>query len=237
MGGGSLQWRSPESFDPKIFNLEDSPPTKSSDCYSFRMVIYEVLSGQLPFFGFGRYAVVLKVLSGERPKRPRGEERWRFTVEVWSLLQRCWEPTPGHRPKAGDILDSLVEVSVSVGSAAQIQLQMPGTEGNPNQNIISPSAYPPLDLLNDDDDHRAPGIIRERVDLDPLRRAALFGVISVARWALAFRASFYTVFGWADDQTVLDPVFVLFLLSLSFPHLLIVLIWRRLCLAFHILFV
>ena len=73
--------------------------------------------------------------------------------------------------------------------------------------------------------------------LDRLGRAALFGVPSVARWALAFRASFYTIFGWADDQTELDPVFVLFMISLSFPHLLIILLWRRLCIAFHILIV
>jgi len=34
---------SPELLDPDKFGLEDSRPTKESDCYALGMVIYEVL--------------------------------------------------------------------------------------------------------------------------------------------------------------------------------------------------
>ena len=62
----------PELLLPEKFDLKHSRPTKLSDCYAFGMVIYEVLSGEVPFRHYGRYVVVAKVLEGERPERPRG---------------------------------------------------------------------------------------------------------------------------------------------------------------------
>ena len=50
--------------------LEDNRPTKESDRYALGMVILEVLSGQVPFVGDSDFAVVRKVIDGDRPKRP-----------------------------------------------------------------------------------------------------------------------------------------------------------------------
>jgi serine/threonine protein kinase len=47
--GGTPQWMSPELLDPKGFGLKDGRPTEHSDCYALGMLIYEVLSGQIPF--------------------------------------------------------------------------------------------------------------------------------------------------------------------------------------------
>ena len=104
---------SPELFDPEAFNLKDSRQTKYSDCYALGMVIYEVLSGQLPFFRHHGYAVVVKILKGERPGRPQGVEgRW-FTDEIWSTLEHCWKPNPGDRPSIKWVLHCLEEGSRS----------------------------------------------------------------------------------------------------------------------------
>ena len=98
---------SPELFDPEEFDLEDDRPTKSSDCYALGMVIYEVLSGQKPFFGCGRYVVIAKVLNGKRPVRPQGVDgRW-FTDDVWNISERCWSGSPGERPRVEDVLRCL----------------------------------------------------------------------------------------------------------------------------------
>lgn len=180
---------SPELFDPDEFNIMDSRPTKCSDCYAFGMVIYEVLSGQIPFSKCHDYAVVAKVLKGKRPVRPQGAEgRW-FTDGIWSILECCWMPIPGYRPKIEDVLPRLevlrswtpppaqiiadptagtpptwdpesTEESVDECEVASPQpLQQLRLEGNTNENIICPSAYRPLGLPND-----APGktLLRRR---------------------------------------------------------------------------
>ena len=111
MHGGTYRWMSPELFYPENFGLTDSRPTKHSDCYALGMVMYEVLSGRVPFPRHNICAVVAKVSRGERPGRPRGAERRWFTDEVWGVLQRCWAPRRDHRPKIGDVLRCLEEAS------------------------------------------------------------------------------------------------------------------------------
>jgi serine/threonine protein kinase len=71
---GTHRWMSPELLDPERFRLEHSRPTKPSDCYALGMVVYEVLSGNVPFYRCGRYAVAARILEGERPERPQGTE-------------------------------------------------------------------------------------------------------------------------------------------------------------------
>jgi len=68
------------------------------------MVIYEVLSEQVPFAPRDGTAVVSKVMDGERPERPRGREGARFTDDLWRMLEGCWKPQPEDRPSAEDVL-------------------------------------------------------------------------------------------------------------------------------------
>ena len=102
---------SPELFDPERFGLKTGCPTKRSDCYALGMLIYEVLSGKIPFSRHHGYAVVVKILKGERPGRPRGAIGTRFTNEVWDILESCWEHTPRNRPRIGDVLQRLENAS------------------------------------------------------------------------------------------------------------------------------
>ena len=103
---------SPELFDPERFGVEDNRRTKSSDCYAFGMAVYEVLTGQVPFYLLGSYPAVAKVLRGERPERPRGAEGKWFTDDVWGLLGRCWEPKPHDRPDMEVVLRYLGGASI-----------------------------------------------------------------------------------------------------------------------------
>jgi serine/threonine protein kinase len=83
VGGGINRWTSPELIDPERFGLQERRPTKESDRYALGMVIYEVLSGQVPFAPYEVSAAVVKIAEGERPKRPRGEEGRLFTDDIW----------------------------------------------------------------------------------------------------------------------------------------------------------
>ena len=103
---------SPELLDPEIQNPRQ---TKRSDCYALGMVIYEVLSGHVPFPRYSTRVVAARVLRGERPERPQGTEGNLPTAvgEVWEVLERCWKPQPGNRPSIEDVLQCLEKVSRS----------------------------------------------------------------------------------------------------------------------------
>ena len=93
----TAQWTSPELLIPDKFGLSESQPTKTSDVYALGMVIYEVLSGQTPFAQYSNLAIVQKILDGERPGRPQGEQGVWFTDDIWGILEHCWEPQPSDR--------------------------------------------------------------------------------------------------------------------------------------------
>jgi len=101
---GIIRWMSPELLNPDKFGLKESRPTKESDCYALGMVIYEVLSGQTPFAPCTGFAIIWKVLQGQRPGRPQGEEGKLFTNAIWGALELSWKPQPGDRISAKDIL-------------------------------------------------------------------------------------------------------------------------------------
>jgi serine/threonine protein kinase len=110
--GGTTRWMSPELLHPEHFGLNDGqPPTKESDCYALGMVIYEVLSGEVPFAQIKEVIVMWKVICGERPRRPGGVEgRW-FTDDLWDMLGLCWEAQTKSRPSIEAVLEYLRHIS------------------------------------------------------------------------------------------------------------------------------
>jgi serine/threonine protein kinase len=106
--GGSARWMSPELIDPQQFGLQHSRPTESSDCYALGMVIYETISGNMPFHEDADLTVFVKVLQGKRP--PRGGK---FKKDLWRMLELCWESQPSSRPSIGDVLRCLETYSNS----------------------------------------------------------------------------------------------------------------------------
>ena len=111
--GGTWRWMSPELFDPESFGLNADCPTKRSDCCALGMLIYEVLSEEVPFSRYSRYPVVVKILRGERPGRPEGKIGKWFTNEVWDVLESCWKHIPKDRPRIGVVLQCLENASKS----------------------------------------------------------------------------------------------------------------------------
>jgi len=89
----------PERIAPQRFGFKDGRPTKPSDCYALGMVIYETVSGNLPFHKHADLVVLMKVVEGVRPTRGG-----RFTESLWDVLERCWEPEPNNRPSVEDVL-------------------------------------------------------------------------------------------------------------------------------------
>ena len=119
---GTIRWMGPELFQPEKFGLTGRRRTKSSDCYALGMVIYEVLSGKVPFYHCGDVAAVRRILNGDRPERPKEGGPW-FTDDIWNLLECCWEPMPDDRPSVEDVLHRLVETPMP--SLAQMKASPP----------------------------------------------------------------------------------------------------------------
>jgi len=106
--GGTFRWMGPELLDPESFGLGGVRPTKASDCYALGMVIYEVLSGQEPFGHLGNHVLIRRILDGERPGRPQGEEGILFTDSIWGVLELCWRSQPHDRISVTGVLSCLV---------------------------------------------------------------------------------------------------------------------------------
>ena len=100
---------SPERFGLSIL-LDDHFPWKESDCYSLGMVIYEVLSGQQPFFQRSDADAMRHILNGGRPRKPHGPMRQLFTGDICEILEHCWKHQPSERISAKDVLQRLEKI-------------------------------------------------------------------------------------------------------------------------------
>ena len=110
---GTTRWMSPELLDPNRFNLGGGRPTKDSDCYALGMVILEVLSGKPPFQNCNGLIVMKKIVDGEHPGRPQGEEGVWFTDNLWEILEQCWSSQPERRPTIDTVLQCLKHGSMA----------------------------------------------------------------------------------------------------------------------------
>jgi len=116
---------SPERIAPDRFGFKNSRPTISSDCYSLGMVIYETISGNLPFHKDTDPAVFMKIVEGKHPPRGVG-----FAGGLWGMLERCWASRPCDRPSIEDVLLCLEMTS----------------------NSSDPPSPRPIEGVDDDDD-------------------------------------------------------------------------------------
>jgi len=139
--------------------LENSRPTKSSDCYALAMVVYETITGHLPFHEHADLTVFVKVLKDMRPPREPG-----FADSLWETLELCWAPQPSARPNIEDVLCCLECVSRS------LEQPSPRINGGMNRGDdwdsmgdsrgTSPRSIPSASF-------RAPGLSRSPVSILP----------------------------------------------------------------------
>lgn len=96
----TINWTAPEVLrNPKVFE-------KPSDVYSLTMVLWELLTGQVPFdeAGLGPSEGREQILThGKRPVIPDDTP-----TEYAHLLERGWAQDPAERPTAAELRDALI---------------------------------------------------------------------------------------------------------------------------------
>ena len=134
---------SPERIAPEQFGFKNSRPTTSSDCYALGMVIYETMSGNIPFHKDTDLTVFMKVvIKGEHP--PRGGK---LTKSLWVMLEQCWAAKPNDRPSIEGVLQCLEMVSAEPPSSV---VDDETEEGDDDRDSLTSSDGDSVDSLDMD---------------------------------------------------------------------------------------
>jgi serine/threonine protein kinase len=115
---------------------KESPYNNSVDVYSFGILLWELCSGEKPFYGYssGKHMQQV-VIGGERPPMT-----WHYTshwpANLQWLMHRCWSPFPAIRPTFAVIKQTLQDILDGKDTVPEMSSPMP----NPAErnNVASP---------------------------------------------------------------------------------------------------
>jgi len=118
---GTTRWRAPE-----VFEVEENREkyTKSADVYSFSMLCFEVLTGDVPFKDKPLGTLFQSIRDGMRPQLPHADYCPDYLSE---FIEKCWATNPVERPQFPTICQLLVHYKARVLD--------PFTEGLTSRNL------------------------------------------------------------------------------------------------------
>jgi serine/threonine protein kinase len=107
VGATNPRWLAPEV-------LAGKPTAPANDVFSFGVVLWELLTWQLPWGAEAPWAIAAKVGAGGRPELPDRSDlpgpdgaTWAGLDEYTALLQSCWSQDAAERPNFDTILVTL----------------------------------------------------------------------------------------------------------------------------------
>jgi len=133
---GTVSFMAPELLHPARFGLEKGVPSKEADIYALGMTVYQVLTGQWPFYPKREAEVVLVVVSGKRPPKPENAGEIGMTEAVWELMNECWREDRTKRP---DILQVLKRFCIITGEGQTVEVAIPRLDVADNRISVVPS--------------------------------------------------------------------------------------------------
>eukprot|EP00598_Pedospumella_elongata_P014136 CAMPEP_0184992826 /NCGR_PEP_ID=MMETSP1098-20130426/42785_1 /TAXON_ID=89044 /ORGANISM="Spumella elongata, Strain CCAP 955/1" /LENGTH=299 /DNA_ID=CAMNT_0027518533 /DNA_START=33 /DNA_END=932 /DNA_ORIENTATION=- len=86
--------------------IENKPYNKSVDVYAFGVLMWEVLSEEIPYYQLDIAEIRQRVTSGIRPRIPS----YGFTPKLVQLITDCWHQNPEKRPSFPDVVDELLAI-------------------------------------------------------------------------------------------------------------------------------
>ncbi|KAE8667334.1 heterodimeric geranylgeranyl pyrophosphate synthase small subunit [Hibiscus syriacus] len=101
-------WMAPEV-------IEHKPYDHKADVFSFGIVLWELLTGKIPYeFLTPLQAAVGVVQKGLRPTIPK-----HTNSKLTELLERCWQQDPSLRPDFAEIIEILQQIAKEVGDEGE----------------------------------------------------------------------------------------------------------------------
>ena len=120
---------SPELLAPQEFDAKSLTATQESDIYAFGLTIFQVceehggylllaytgqvLTGDIPFRGFGPTGYIFPVVKGIRPPKPEDAHDIGFSDSLWAFVQRCWDGDKDSRPRVAEVVTHLAEAATN----------------------------------------------------------------------------------------------------------------------------
>ncbi len=92
---GTRQWMAPEMLERKAY-------TRKADVYSLAVVLWEIITGGVPFSELNRDDIQANVLKGARPPIPL-----KCPLALKSLLEISWHENSSLRPTADEVVRRL----------------------------------------------------------------------------------------------------------------------------------
>ncbi|KLO19000.1 kinase-like protein [Schizopora paradoxa] len=103
---GSARWMAFELLSPRM-NGASGKHTKESDVWAYGMVIYELLTGHVPYMDLKNdLQVSVAIAGGQLPAMPDNLDE-ENKKHLWWICQKCWRSFPKKRPGIGRILSKL----------------------------------------------------------------------------------------------------------------------------------
>lgn len=108
----SLRAMNPRWLAPEV--LQGQPATLAVDVYAFGVVLWELLTWQVPWGAANPWAVVSAINAGGRPPIPSPQDlpgpqsgEWPQLERYVELMQRCWAQAPEERPTFDEVIAEL----------------------------------------------------------------------------------------------------------------------------------
>ncbi|RIB10680.1 kinase-like domain-containing protein, partial [Gigaspora rosea] len=118
---GALPYIAPEILEGQKF-------TKSSDIYSFGMIMWEISSGNVAYFDYKDEDLILEIaIRDKRPAIIKG------TAPCYvNLMKKCWDKVPEKRPSAIEIHETILKWKNSIKTLAEFLKSDKKMEIKPN---------------------------------------------------------------------------------------------------------
>lgn len=119
--GGSIAYMAPEMF------REEAESVKASDIWAFGATLYEMMTGELPFFGQGG-----AILNNE-PREVELPDNW--SVELTNLVKGCLALNTWDRPTAKQIVKQAIIALGELNDSKRVSDEKGGNPTAPQKNV------------------------------------------------------------------------------------------------------
>eukprot|EP00252_Welwitschia_mirabilis_P008678 TRINITY_DN2072_c0_g1_i1.p1 TRINITY_DN2072_c0_g1~~TRINITY_DN2072_c0_g1_i1.p1 ORF type:complete len:416 (-),score=38.82 TRINITY_DN2072_c0_g1_i1:137-1384(-) len=100
---GTYRWMAPEMIQHRAYNSK-------VDVYSFGIVLWELMTGMLPFHNMTAVQAAFAVVNkGVRPPIPPD-----CPLALSEIMQRCWDANPDVRPSFSEVLAMLEDAQIEI---------------------------------------------------------------------------------------------------------------------------